>query len=100
MKPFNLTQKAKADLKEIAKFTMKRWGREKRNLYLKQFDEAFFLLAERRPSIGKLCDEIREGYRKFPQGSHIIFFKQIDKNQINIIRILHKSMDVDIHFSA
>ena len=99
MKPFALTQKAKADLKEIAKFTMKRWGREKRNLYLKEFDTAFFLLAER-PSIGKSCDEIREGYRKFPQGSHIIFYKQIDKTSINIIRILHKGMDVDIHFSA
>ncbi|WP_252179454.1 type II toxin-antitoxin system RelE/ParE family toxin [Endozoicomonas sp. 4G] len=99
MKPFILTQKAKADLKEIAKFTMKRWGREKRNLYLKEFDQAFFFLAER-PSIGKSCDEIRKGYRKFPQGSHIIFYKQNDKNQINIIRLLHKSMDVDIHFSA
>ncbi len=99
MKPFVLTQKAKADMKEIAKFTMRRWGREKRNLYLKEFDEAFFLLAER-PSIGKLCDEIRKGYRKFPQGSHIIFYTQIDKTRINIIRILHKNMDVDIHFSA
>ncbi|RLV57804.1 type II toxin-antitoxin system RelE/ParE family toxin [Parashewanella curva] len=99
MKPFALTQKAKTDLIEIAKFTMKRWGREKRNLYLKEFDQAFFLLAER-PSIGKSCDEIREGYRKFPQGSHIIFYKQIDNSRINIIRILHKSMDVDIHFNA
>ncbi len=80
MKPFALTQKAKTDLKEIAKFTMKRWGREKRNLYLKEFDQAFFLLAER-PSIGKSCDEIREGYRKFPQGSHIIFYKQIDNSR-------------------
>ncbi len=99
MKPFDLTRKAKADLKEIAKFTMKRWGREKRNLYLKQLDEAFFLLAER-PSTGKSCNEIRQGYSKFPQGSHIIFFKQTDKNRITIIRILHNSMDVDIHFSA
>lgn len=99
MKPFDLTQKAKDDLKEIAKFTMRRWGREKRNLYLKEFDEAFFLLAKR-PSIGKSCDEIRAGYRKFPQSSHIIFYKQIDKARINIIRILHKCMDADIHFSA
>ncbi len=99
MKPFDLTRKAKADLKEIAKFTLKRWGREKRNLYLKQFDETFYLLAES-PSLGKSCDEIRKGYRKFPQGSHIIYFKQSDKSQIHIIRIFHKSMDVDIHFSA
>ncbi|WP_330924893.1 type II toxin-antitoxin system RelE/ParE family toxin [Candidatus Sororendozoicomonas aggregata] len=99
MKPFALTKKAKADLREIAKFTMKRWGREQRNLYLKQFDDTFYLLADR-PEIGKSCDEIRKGYLKFPQGSHVIFFQQSNKKQIEIIRILHKSMDVEIHFGA
>ncbi|MCG8434648.1 MAG: type II toxin-antitoxin system RelE/ParE family toxin, partial [Gammaproteobacteria bacterium] len=34
------------------------------------------LLAEN-PDIGKACDEIRDGYRKFPQGSHVIFYRQI-----------------------
>ena len=96
MKPFALTQKAKADLREIAKFTMKRWGREQRNPYLKQFDDTFYLLAER-PETGKSCNEIREGYLKFPQGSHVIFFRQSSKKQIEIIRILHKNMDVEIH---
>lgn len=99
MKPFSLTQKAKADLKEIAKLTMKRWGREQRNLYLKQFDDTFYLLSER-SEIGKSCDEIRKGYLKFPQGSHVIFFRQSSKKQIEIIRILHKGMDVEIHFGA
>ncbi|WP_208107586.1 MULTISPECIES: type II toxin-antitoxin system RelE/ParE family toxin [Idiomarina] len=48
MKPFQLTNKAKSDLKEIALFTFHRWGREQRNVYLKQFDESFWLLAENR----------------------------------------------------
>ena len=95
MKPFVLTRKAKSDLKDIARFTVSRWGVAQRNLYLKQFDETFHLLSER-PSLGKSCDEIRAGYRKFPQGSHIIFFKPEDNSRIQIIRILHKSMDVDI----
>jgi toxin ParE1/3/4 len=94
MKPFQLTIKAKSDLKDIALFTARRWGREQRNIYLKQFDESFWLLAEH-PDIGKTCDEIRDGYRKFPQGSHVIFYKQIGSQNIQIIRILHKSMDVD-----
>ncbi|MGR0278829.1 type II toxin-antitoxin system RelE/ParE family toxin [Marinomonas dokdonensis] len=93
MKPFQLTQKAKEDLKDIAIFTQRRWGREQRNIYVKQFDESFWLLAEN-PDIGRSCDEIRLGYHKFPQGSHIIFYKLIGNQQIQIVRILHKSMDV------
>ena len=93
MKPFQLTVKAKEDLRDIAVFTTRRWGKEQRNIYLKQFDESFWLLAES-PDIGKPCDEIRIGYRKFPQGSHVIFYQQVGNQQILVVRILHKSMDV------
>lgn len=94
MKPFNLTVAAKADLRDIALFTQHRWGKEQRNVYLKQFDDSFWLLAEK-PDIGKSCDEIREGYRKFPQGSHLIFYQQTCSQHIRIIRILHESMDIN-----
>ena len=94
MKPFTLTVAAKADLRDIALFTQRRWGTEQRNIYLKQVDDSFWLLAEN-PVIGKTCDEIRIGYRKFLQGSHVIFYQQIGSQQIKIIRILHKSMDVN-----
>lgn len=99
MKPFVLTQAAKNDLREIALFTQRRWGKDQRNAYLKQLDDTFWLLAEN-PDIGKSCDEIRQSYRKFPQGSHMIFFQQICSHQIKIVRILHKSMDVNLGFNA
>ncbi len=94
MKPFKLTVSAKADLKDIALFTQRKWGKEQRNLYLKQFDESFWMLSEN-PVLGRRCDEIRDGYRKFPQGSHVIFYRQTDSQEILIIRILHKNMDVN-----
>jgi len=93
MSSFTLTRRAKTDLKSIARFTEKRWGRSQRNIYLKQFDEAFRMLADN-PSIGKACDFIKSGYRKFPQGSHVIFYKTSAHNGVDIIRILHKNMDV------
>jgi len=98
MRPFQLTNKAKSDLKQIAIFTEKRWGREQRNLYLKQFDDAFHLLADK-PLAGKDCDYIKEGYRKFPQGSHVIFYKAGSECKVEIIRILHKHMDVSFQFT-
>jgi toxin ParE1/3/4 len=43
---FALTNKAKADLREIAIYTQERWGQQQRNFYLKQFDAAFHFLAK------------------------------------------------------
>jgi len=97
MKSFELTKEAKEDLRKIAKYTEKRWGRNQRDLYIKQFDDDFHLLAES-PPVGKQCDYIKNGYRKFPQGSHIIFYREGEKSKITIIRILHKNMDIEAKF--
>ena len=93
MNTFALTRRAKADLKSIAKFTEKRWGREQRCIYIKQFDDTFHALSGT-PEIGNNCDYIKENYQKFPQGSHIIFYRVTSLKNVQIIRILHKNMDV------
>jgi len=93
MSTFTLTRRAKTDLKSIAKFTEKRWGREQRYIYIKQFDDTFHVLSDT-PEIGNNCDYIKENYQKFPQGSHIIFYRKTSLKNIQIIRILHKNMDV------
>jgi len=98
MKVFSLTNKAKADLRDIALFTQKNWGKEQRNLYIKQFDDAFHMLADT-PLVGKACDDIKSGYKRFPQGSHIIFYRLGENTSIEIVRILHKQMDVDSQLS-
>jgi toxin ParE1/3/4 len=97
MNAFVLTSKAKADLRAIAIFTEERWGKEQRNLYIKQFDDAFYLLAHT-PLAGKACDYIRKGYLKFPQGSHIIFYKDSNTQKIEVVRTLHKNMDIESKF--
>ena len=91
---FLLTQKAQADLRAIALFTEKAWGRGQRNLYIKQLDNAFHLLADN-PLLGKSCDYIKIGYRKLPQGSHIIFYRAGTDAVVEIVRVLHKGMDVE-----
>ncbi|MAL95975.1 MAG: plasmid stabilization protein ParE [Haliea sp.] len=93
MAAFVLTQAARADLKAIAVFTQRRWGREQRRLYIRQFDDAFHLLAER-PEAGTVCDSIKSGYRKFPNGGHVVFYRQLSDSEIEVVRILHKRMDL------
>jgi len=98
MSPFDLTTKAKEDLRKNAKYTELNWGKIKRNLHIKQFDDSFHLLAET-PLIDTECDKVQADYKKLPQGSHIIFYKVVTKSKIKIIRILHKRMDVKSIFS-
>jgi toxin ParE1/3/4 len=98
MPGFFLTNKAKADLKAIGHYTQSKWGRAQRDKYLTMLDECFQDLAED-PLKGKDCSEIREGYRKYNAGSHVIFYRQIAAGTIEIVRVLHGRMDVERHLS-
>ena len=93
MGTFSLTEAAKADLKSIATYTQRRWGKEQRRIYAKQFDDAFHMLANTHEA-GVACDVIKVGYRKFPIGSHVIFYRARSDTEMEIVRILHKRMDL------
>ncbi|MFK4754124.1 type II toxin-antitoxin system RelE/ParE family toxin [Oceanobacter antarcticus] len=96
MRSYLLTAAARKDLIDIGRFTSEKWGKRQRDKYLKQLDDAFKLLA-RQPEIGRDADDIKAGYKKFSQGSHIIFYRAGMESKIVVIRILHNSMDVDQH---
>lgn len=97
MPAFRLTKRAKADLKDIGRYTQNTWGREQRNRYLATLDASFHDLAQT-PQKGRSCDDIRQGYRKYQVGRHVIFYRQ-DKADIEIIRILHDRMDAETHLT-
>ncbi|WDE01016.1 type II toxin-antitoxin system RelE/ParE family toxin [Thalassomonas actiniarum] len=99
MTPFVLTNAANSDLKKIARSTQGKWGNEQRNFYIKQFDDASHMLAKT-PLAGKSCDETRAGYKKFPVGSHLIFYIKGENSRIKIVRILHKRTDVELNLQA
>jgi toxin ParE1/3/4 len=91
---FLLSSKAKSDLIKIARYSQLTWGIAQRNNYLKILDNTFQLLADE-PELGINCNYIREGYNKYPQVNHVIYYKEHKNNQILIVRILHKSMDIN-----
>jgi toxin ParE1/3/4 len=99
MRSFDLTKSAQADLKSIARHTQERWGARQRNVYLKEIDQVFQFIAKN-PLMGRTCDEILEGYRKFPHGAHVIYYKQLAADDLLIVRILHGTMDADAHLGA
>ena len=99
MKRFRLSVAVDADLRKIAEYTLQNWGRPQRDADISEFLDAFSRLAKT-PQIATTADNVREGYRKFPQGSHVIFFRNSDSHSIEIIRVLHKRMDADAQLSS
>jgi len=99
MRSFTLTSKAKADLKSIAAYTQRKWGKDQRKTYIRQFDDAFHMLSKT-PELGNQCDFIKQGYRKFPISSHVLFYHNISQFEIEFVRILHKRMDARTRFKT
>ncbi|MCI0466330.1 MAG: type II toxin-antitoxin system RelE/ParE family toxin [Beijerinckiaceae bacterium] len=95
MTRFVLSPRAQSDLDEIWDYTAKNWGTEQAALYLRQLETAIKSVAKA-PGLGRSCDDIRMGYRKYPAGSHVIFFRLTGAG-IEVIRILHRHMDFDRH---
>lgn len=95
---FILTNCALQDLKEIGRYTQKHWGLSQRDLYLRMLDDSFHQLAVE-PLKGKDCFDIRPGYFKFNAGSHIIFYRQLTDDQIQIVRVLHGRMNIETRLS-
>lgn len=96
MPSFSLTNKAIADILNIGRYTEKHWGQVQRDKYLSLLDESFNSLAQN-PTQGRDCSDIKTGYRKKNVGSHVIFYRQITDDKIQIVRVLHWRMDYSSH---
>jgi len=90
-----LSQAAQQDTVSIRDYTMDTWGEEQTSIYLAQLEKRLEWLATN-PELGKKRDEVKEGYRSYPEGRHIIFYR-ISKSGIEIIGVIHQSEDVDAH---
>jgi toxin ParE1/3/4 len=95
MAGFFLTGKAKADLKDIGRYTQRTWGVEQRDRYLGQLDACFRRIAAN-PAAGLSAEAIRPGYRRVHEGSHVIFFRRVGE-ELEIVRVLHQSMLPERH---
>jgi toxin ParE1/3/4 len=90
MAGFFLSGKAKADVKEIGRYTQQRWGVEQRNRYLGELDACFQKIGTN-PTLGNSAEAIRAGYRRIREGSHVVFFRKAG-HEVEIVRVLHERM--------
>ncbi len=88
---------AEQDLLDIWLYTFEQWDEVQADKYLDQLGEAFLLIAEH-PVIGKACDGIRPGYRRYYAERHIIFYT-LGNDTVHIIRVLGAAMDFSQHLT-
>lgn len=92
---YSLRELAVADLEAIWVYTVEQWRIEQAERCLKSLFACFEDLAEN-PQLGRQRDEVKEGYRSFPQGRHVVFYLVVPAG-IEVIGIVHQSADVDTH---
>ena len=90
MSAYSVARIAESDLKSILRYTLKTWGRAQTRRYSNGLRECFDLLAER-PSLGRRCDSIRPGLRRFEHCKHVVFYIA-QSDEILIVRVLHQQM--------
>jgi toxin ParE1/3/4 len=91
----HIREEANGDLLAIWDYTVNEWGEAQAEKYLAAFDAAFLSLAQR-PAQGRETSPNYPGIMTLRCGSHSIVFNR-NENRINILRILHQSMDFERH---
>jgi toxin ParE1/3/4 len=84
---------AQADLEEIWDYTERVWGAARAERYILSIRDACDALAHGRLQ-GRPADGIRPGYHRLAVGSHLLFYKRTDQARFEIIRVLHRRMDI------
>lgn len=94
---YRLRALARDDLEAIWHYTAEQWGMEQAERYLEALFTCFDDLAAN-PGLGRSRNEVKPGYRSFPQGRHVVFYS-LKPAGIEIIGIVHQSSDVDRHMN-
>ncbi len=97
MSKFLLTRKAVHDLEDIWDYTVKKWSENQAEIYYLLLIDSCSEIAKN-PSIGKSYDVVEQDILGCKTGEHIIFYRKISEQEIEIIRILHGMMDLKNKF--
>jgi toxin ParE1/3/4 len=90
---FKLTNKAVEDLGRIWNYTFDNWSEKQADRYFRMLLENCQDIADN-PDLGKNYDGVRDDLFGLKANSHIIFYRKLIDQPIEITRILHERMDL------
>ena len=98
MSNYIISEKALDDINNIWIYTAENWSVEQADRYYNLIiDEIEYIV----PNFDMARDfgKIRKSYRNSKVKSHLIFFKKDKTNEIEIVRVLHERMDIEIRLA-
>lgn len=93
MAKFKFTNNAVKDLSDIWNYTVETWSESLADRYYNLLISACSAIAKK-PQIGKIYPEIYPDLKGKLTSKHIIFYRTLDDQTIEITRILHERMDL------
>jgi toxin ParE1/3/4 len=93
MAEYKLTNNAVEDLSKIWDYTFEVWSEKQADKY---YDELISICEEiaENPNSGKNYEGISKHLLGVNANRHIIFYRTLEKNYVEITRILHERMDL------
>lgn len=93
MAKYYLTNKAVEDLTKIWDYTFEQWSERQADKYYEMLITNYEEIAIN-PKLGKKYEGITPNLLGLRTNKHIIFYREIKENEIEITRILHERMDL------
>jgi len=93
MASYRLTKKATEDLAHIWNYTVDTWSENQADHYFQMLLDSCQDISDRRVS-GKKYEGIYTGLLGKQAGKHIIFYRMINRDFVEIVRILHERMEL------
>jgi len=93
MAKYQFTRRALNDLTEIWDYTVREWSENQAEKYYNLIIASCMDLASN-PKIGKSYEILSLNVFGYKCGEHIIFYRKVSEDEIEIERILHGMMDL------
>ena len=90
---YRISQQAIEDLDKIWLYTFNKWSKEQADRYFDLIIAEIEFIADNY-LIGKSVEETRQNYRVTKIKSHLIYYRKVENEIVEIVRILHKRMDI------
>jgi len=91
---YRISEKAVEDLEKVWVYTYENWSVKQADRYYNLIINEIEFITDNFMS-GKSMEHIKKGYRASKVKSHLIFYRKYNESQIEVIRILHQSMDIE-----
>lgn len=93
MARYYLTIKAVEDITDIWNYSFETWSEKQADLYYQMLIESFEEIVLN-PEVGKNYQDIRADLLGLRVNKHIVFYRVISSEVIEITRVLHERMDI------